>query len=50
MTSSTPCQQAGHSVCNVGGFRWWVDNRNHFKNNFLFLGTTLVTKSIFGLK
>ena len=50
MATSAPCQQARHSVCHVGGFRQWVDGKDHFKSNFLFLGTELVTKSILGPK
>ena len=50
MATSAPRQQAGHSVCHVGGFRQWVDGRDHFKNDFLFLGMKFATKSILGPK
>ena len=50
MVTSAPHQQAGHYVCHVEGFRQWVDGRDHFKNDFLFLGMKFATKSIFGSK
>ena len=48
MATSAPCKQARHSVCHVVGFHQWVDGMDYFKNDFHFLGTTLVTKSILG--
>ena len=47
---STPHQQARHSVRHVRFFPWLADSKDHFKNDFLFLGMTLVTKSILGPK
>ena len=43
---SVPHQQTGHSVCHVGGFRYWVDDRDQNKNDFTKLGTDLGAKSI----
>ena len=37
-----------HSICHVWFFCYWIDGRDHFKNSFLFLVITLVTKSILG--
>ena len=50
MATSTPCQQAEHSIKHVGYFRWLVDDKDDFKNDFLFLGMKFATKSIFGPK
>ena len=47
---SMPHQQARHSVRHVGFFCWLADGKGHFKNDFRFLGMTLVTKSILGPK
>ena len=38
------------SVRHVGFFCWLVDDKDHFKNDFLSLGMILVTKSILGTK
>ena len=40
---SVPYHQTGPFVCHGGGFHEWVDKN---RIDFLFLGTTLVTKSI----
>ena len=50
LVTSTPCQQAEHSVRHVGYFRWLVDDKDDFKNDFIFLGMKFATKSIFELK
>ena len=50
MTTSTPHQQAEHFVCHIGGFCQWVDGNDQHIIDLLFLGTTLVMKSILGPK
>ena len=47
---SAPHQQPRHSICHVGGFCQWVDGNDQNRIDFLFLGMTLVTKSILGSK
>ena len=46
MATSVLHWQVGHFVHHVGGFCQWVDNREHFKNDFLFLGVKFAMKSI----
>ena len=50
MATSAPHQQVGHSIYHVEGFRWLVDGKDDFKNEFLFLGMKFPTKSILGPK
>ena len=42
-----PRQQKRHIVCHVGDFCQWVDGKDHFKNDLLFLGMKFTKKSIF---
>ena len=50
MATSGLCSQVGHSVRHIGCFRWLVDDKNDFKNDFPFLGMEFATKSIWGPK
>ena len=43
-----PWQQVRHTICHFNFFRNWVDNRNHFKNDFKKSGIDLGVKSIYG--
>ena len=47
---SAPCQQVGHFIRHIGFFRWLTNGKDYCKNNFLFLGMTLVMKVIWRLK
>ena len=49
MATSALCQQAGHFVCHLRFFCYWVDGRDQNKNDFLKSGTDLGVKSIYGL-
>ena len=50
MVTPVPCQQVRHFDRHVRFFHWLANGKDHFKNDFLFLGMTLVTKLIFGPK
>ena len=46
MATSVPCQQAGHSVCHLRFFYYWVNGRDQNKNDFLKSGIDLGAKLI----
>ena len=50
MVTLMPFKQVEHFVCYIEGFYKWIDSKNHFKNDFLFLGMIFETKVILGLK
>ena len=50
MTTLAPCQQVGHSVRHVEYFRWLVDDKDDFKNDFFFFWDEICNKINFGTK
>ena len=45
-----PFQQVGYFICHGEGFCKWIDSKNYFKNDFLFLEMIFVLKLILELK
>ena len=46
LTVTSAPMSVGHFVRHVGFFRWLPNGKDYCKNNFLFLGMTLVMKVI----
>ena len=50
MVMLIPFQQVGYFICHGEGFCKWIDSKNYFKNDFLFLEMIFVLKLILELK
>ena len=50
MVMLIPFQQVGYFICHGEGFCKWIDSKNSFKNDFLFLEMIFVLKLILELK
>ena len=50
MVMLIPFQQVGYFICHGEGFCKWIDSKNYYKNDFLFLEMIFVLKLILELK